>query len=134
MVPVLFVNSCYEKKKKKIDNGLNANQYCKWGLTNSKYYDVNILVVWILVLGQTNVVVFSAAMSHLRGINFWSASIPNLFHVNYFKPVSLALYFCFLNSNLAYCMYSYYCFCFRPFLPFKINLIIVSLTGDLNPI
>lgn len=56
---------------KPFDTGLNAKQYCRCGLTNSKYYDTNISEVWILVLAQDNVVVvFSVAMSHLRDVTF----------------------------------------------------------------
>lgn len=40
MAPDPVSNSCY---KKLFDNGLNANQYCRCGLTNTKYCDINIL-------------------------------------------------------------------------------------------
>lgn len=76
---------------KPFDSGMNANLYWRSGLTNSKYYvDANILVVWI----HTNVVaVFSAVLLHSRDIKLWSTSILNLFHMNYLKPGSVALYF-----------------------------------------
>lgn len=118
---------------KPFETGLNAKQSCRCGLTNSKYYDTNISEVRILVLAQDNVVVFSAALSHFRNVNFWSASIPNLFHMNHFKPVFLALYFCILNSNLPCRMYS--CCLFQDFLTFqKIISMPVFLIPDLNSI
>lgn len=80
----------------------NANLYCRRNPTNSESYDINILEAWILLLVQTIiVVVFSAFMLYLRDINFWSTSIPNLFHMNYCKKFSpLLLHFTLKFSSL----------------------------------
>lgn len=91
----------YTVAMKPFDSGMNANLYCRCGLTNSKYYvDANILVVWI----HTNVVaVFSTVtvLLHSQDMKLWSINTLHLFHMNYFRPGSVALYF---NSDLTHCM------------------------------
>jgi len=103
---------------KPFDSDVNADQYCRCDLTNSEYHDGNILVVWILLLVQTNVVVvFSATMLHLWDINFWSASIPKL--VSY-ELLATSLPRLFLHFKLKVStLYGLLLFPFQAFLTFS---------------